>query len=132
MTFSYEVSKILEKLKENRAKHAADYEKAMEGYRTERRDALIDAANKFDKNKAKLLKAQADGKDYDLGTLMDDVEMHLDKPREYLEHYDDFIEQLSMTKDEDFELSRTMFKQLVQDDWEWSRNFKMSNSKYLG
>jgi hypothetical protein len=132
MKFTYAVDEVLAKLKENRKKHEADYKKAMQGYHAERKEVLMNAVLQFDENKAKLFNAQEDGEDYDLHDLMKDVKLHLDKPVEYLEQYDDFIEQLTMTAQDEFELSRTMFKQLVQDDWEWTRNFKMSNSKYLG
>lgn len=129
--FSYEVVRILEKLKENRTKHKNDYDEAMIGYRTERTEALIEAVAKLRKNTTEMLKAQDDGEDYTLDDLLDDVDLRLDKPLEFLQQYDDFIEQLEWTEQKTFELSRVMFKQLVQDDWSWTHRFKQSNSKYI-
>ena len=134
MEFEYEVDFVLGKLKENRAKHKIDFDKAMKGYRAKRLEMFYEAKKQLIDN-IETMQAdleQDDTVDWELDDLTNDVEMDLDKPRQFLEHYDDMIGQLGMTSQKKFTLSRAMYKQLVQDEWEWSRNWKMSNSMYVG
>ena len=135
MEFEYPVQDVLEKLRMNRAKHKTDYEKAMEGYYAERAELLAAVKAKLLANIANVEKALAEDNTQKLSVdrkVMKDVKLGLEVPQNYLEHYDDMIGQLEMTSQEIVKFSTAVYKQICQDDWEWSRDWKMSNSKYLG
>ena len=133
MTFEYKVADVLKVLKKNRQKHAADFEKALLGYFAERKDMLEAAKAKLLANIAAVeAELSADETvELSLDEILEDVETSLSRPHNYLEHYDDMIEQLSMTSQETFKLDRAVFRQLVRDEWEWSRSWSRSYSKYL-
>jgi len=131
MTMSYPVAKVLTALKKNRKQHAEDYEKAMKGYRKKRSEALVEAGTKFLENFQRVTDLDKKDADFELEDLLDDVELQMSEPVEYLSHYDDYIEQLEMTSQEEIQFSRTMFKQLVQNEWEWVRSYNRTNSAYL-
>ena len=53
-----------------------------------------------------------------------------DAPKSYADQYGVAIEMLTMAKDEKISLTRTLYCQLVKDEWEWKERHRMSNRKY--
>lgn len=106
---------LLKKLEENRAKHVADYETALQIYR----DDSIEALKKL------LKKAQAS----QVGDTIQ-LSVHLITPRSYAEHYDTAISMLKFSIDDVVELTMQEFQQYVEDKWNWKNEFVASTAVY--
>jgi hypothetical protein len=104
---------LVAKLQENRTKHEADYQTALEGFR----ESVIEDLQE------KLELAQ-DGKD---------VERYIKhvKPESHLEEYDEAIEMYSMTVQQIITLPQSDFRQLVRDNWNWKQTWTASNTGYM-
>lgn len=121
-----EAKKLLEVLKENRAKHESDYKKSVEGYE---KDLLeVSESNiKIAKKVASLIK------EGELEKAHQNWFQPLpSKPNSYLDHYDRAIRMVELSADEIIELEAEVFNQLVMDEWGWKKQFVTSNAKYLG
>lgn len=121
-----EAKKLLEVLKENRAKHESDYKKSVEGYE---KDLLeVSESNvKIAKKVASLIKEGELTKAH-----QNWFEALPSKPNSYLDHYDRAIRMVELSADEIIELESEIFNQLVMDEWGWKKQFVTSNAKYLG
>jgi hypothetical protein len=53
-------------------------------------------------------------------------------PQDMTSKYDRVLRMLELETREDIELTDREYAQYVENDWEWSRTWKISNSKYLG
>ncbi len=104
---------LLAKLKENKSKHREMFEKALEGYR----QLVIEELEKRLKDARKNRKV--------------DTFIRLTEPRDQTKDYDRAIAMLEMDVNEFVELDQNEFSHFVLDDWEWSDNFKMSNTAYF-
>tara|TARA_Y100000310_G_C20672285_1_gene810953 strand:- start:1190 stop:1591 length:402 start_codon:yes stop_codon:yes gene_type:complete len=104
--------KLLDKLRDNRDKHAAIVKEAQEGY--------IDKAQQAIKKKLAELKRK------------NIVSLHfsLYPPKDHTEAYTTVIKMLEMSTDEHIVLTASEFRQLVEDEWEWTDDFLTSNSNY--
>lgn len=113
LTIQASVHVLITTLEENRAQHAADYEKAKKGW-------------------IKLLRKELQTM---LSTLDDGGELRLhienQKPTSYVAEYDEAIEMLNFAISEDIELTAQQFRQYVKDDWDWKRNWKAGNTTYI-
>lgn len=123
---------LLKILKENLERHKKEYEEARKGWYTKMVLALITAAEHARLMADVVEKAGEAGE-----AFPPDVEPALlipkdwhDAPKSYADQYDDAIEMLTMAKDEKITLSRTLWRQLVKDEWEWKTKHMMSNRKY--
>jgi hypothetical protein len=110
------VADLLEKVKEQREKHKAEYEKAIAGWR----EKMKAVAQRIVENAHKISK---------FPKAMDDLS---DKPHHYLADFDEAIDALEMTKDTEIVLNASQFNQLVRGKWQWVRSFESSNSNYVG
>lgn len=113
---NFSTKELLEKIKENRNKHAAEYVEAVYEYKTKLKAVL--------KDKIKEVEKSADN-------VVPSGSIHVPEPKCYLEEYDQFIDMLEMTKDETTSLSITMFNQLVRDQWSWKQDFEMTKASYM-
>jgi hypothetical protein len=104
---------LLSTLKENRHKHADDYDKAKIGFR---KLLVKELENK--------LIAAKDGKKISLN-------FKNQKPTNHLSDYDDIIGMLEMAADKEIELDHIQYKQYVQNQWEWTHHWSTSNMAYL-
>jgi len=107
---------LLEKVKTQRDKHEKAYEEAIKGWRSK----LKVVAQKMADNADKINK---------FPQAMDALS---DKPRHYLETFDEAIDMLSMTKDTEVKLNSNQFNQLVRGKWHWATAFVSANSSYVG
>lgn len=113
LTIWVDKDKLLEALRTNREGHAAQYEKAKAGYLKVTEEKLAD-----------LLKRVADGE------LVGQVWLEA-PPEDRTSDYDDVIAMMEWSNGESIELTQSQFKQYVQDDWGWKRDWLTSNSVYL-
>jgi hypothetical protein len=91
--------KLLSTLRENKAKHVEIYTDAVEGVRVEYRKLLEKEIKKLDDNKT--VKAY----------------VQIDMPTSHEEQYQDVIEMLEMSVDDEVTLSKHEFANYVQDKW---------------
>lgn len=105
-------SKLISKLKENRATHDHEYKEAMVGYRA----AVIAQCEAQ-------LAAACEYKDVD---RLDWPE----RPREYLRSYDRAIAMCEAAVEQEIVLNATDFARYMMDEWDWSESFKGATSSY--
>ena len=103
---------VLEKLHENREGHRAVFEEAIEGYHR----AVIRALEES------LSDAMA-GRRYKPAIM-------LPEPQDHTRDYDRVIEMLSMSLDDEMELTDHEFAMYVQDDWGWKGDFVGTTRNY--
>jgi len=112
MTMNFSREELLAKLRENAANHKKIVEEARAGY-VEKAKAAV--AAKLDELKAGKVVA---------------LSFHLAPPQDFSEVYKTTIGMLDMSKDETITLTADEFRQLVQDEWDWTDNFLVSNRVY--
>ncbi len=124
-------AKLLETVEANLAKHKEEHAEAMKGWLKKLQEQLARskdlAQDLLDKSNSGL----PDGrwmKELDPGKMIP-KDWH-DEPISFARHYEDAIEMLKLSTDENIGLSRTLFQQLIQDKWEWSDRHAHSNQKY--
>jgi hypothetical protein len=113
LTTLVDKERLLTALRENREGHAAEYEKAKKGYLRVTRKRLEE-----------LLARLVDGE------LLDRVWLEA-PPEDHTKDYDDAIEMMEWTQDNQIDLTQAQFKQYVKDDWGWRDQWMTSNTAYL-
>ena len=106
--------KLLAALIENLAVHKKEFQEAHAGYQ----QAQIELLEQM------LADARA-GKE--IARVID-----LDVPHDHSEDYEEVIQMLQWSEDEEFEISRHDFNTFVLDKWAWKESFKMSTANYSG
>lgn len=112
MTMNFSRMELLAKLKENLANHKKIVDEARIGY--------IEKAKK----------AVADRLDELRGGKVVSLTFHLSPPVDNSEVYKTTIGMLEMSKDETIVLTADEFRQLVQDEWDWTDHFLVANRQY--
>ena len=107
----------LEKIKENRAKHAEQYAEALTGYKNQMKAFL--------KKQLRLLADTEESRSFRIGETP--VE-----PTHNLEDYDRFIGMLEWEEDTVVDLTETEFTQVIQDNWFWKANWARTYMSYSG
>jgi len=110
-TVKVKKKKLLTKLRENRAKHAHDYEEAVEEYWKALHKELGELVEKAGKRK---------GWQY---------EIKADPPKDYTKEYDDAIELLEWEIADEVDLSNADFKRFIQDEWGWKKAFMATKTR---
>lgn len=103
---------ILEALRTNREAHIEMYEEAVEGYRERCEEELINRLEKV-----------RDGK-------LTNLAFNLQPPKSHVKDFDRLIRMFEMTTEHEIALSEGQFKCYVENEWDWSRNWVLSNSSY--
>lgn len=113
MTINVNKVDLLNKLRENREKHAADYALAFEGYVQAMREEL----------QGLLVKLDAGEK----------IPRYLvnREPEDHTDDYDLAIEMFEMATDTEIELDSRQFSKYVKDDWGWKLEWSASNTGYI-
>lgn len=109
-----EKSRLLENIQRNREKHLAEYDEAVKGWKEKVRDAVVKELKRLDKGKKPNL--------YFLQSLPE--------PTSYEDQYDEAIAMLEWEKEDEVQLTFAQFKQWVNDEWGWSRQFLASTKAY--
>lgn len=104
---------LLNRLRENREKHAADYVLAHEGYVQAMREELQGLLAKLDAG--------------------EEIDRYLtnQEPENHTAEYDLAIQMFEMATDTEIELDSQQFSQYVNDDWGWKRSWSASNTSYI-
>lgn len=127
-TITINRTKLLEKLKENRAQHEKIYLEALEGYREAAGDALRKIQAETSKEARDLLARKVqDTKAVDWSSLLDGVPTF---PENALKAYDEAIQLFEWDEAEDVKLGVDEFRSFVLDEWDWTARFLSSNSHY--
>ena len=112
MTVKISCDALLLKLRDNRAKHAAVFNEARQGY--------IDKAQKALEVKMCELR---EGK---VSRLYFDLKV----PENHLSEYDTVIQMLEWSKDDTIEITMVDFGNFVEDKWQWQKDWLLSNVGY--
>ena len=107
-----ERTKLLAKVKANREQHVKEYAAAYEGYRAE---AVKRLGEQFKRAKA--------GEKFEL-------HFSLAQPESQADQYDTAIAMLEAGVEDVVELTREQFRELWQDQWDWSRHTKAMFANY--
>lgn len=114
---------LLAKIKANRIKHIEEYDKSVEGYKIEAKErveaALKDLQDRIDKLKA--------GQQINLAGIV----FNLQVPENHTADYDQVIEMLEMSVDEELKIQSDEFACYVMDRWDWKDRFTLTNRAYL-
>jgi hypothetical protein len=114
---------LLVKVKANREKHVAEYEEAVIGYKEE----AIRAVDKVMGH----LKTRIHDLEAGEVLYLHAVAFDLEVPQNHSKDYDQVIEMLTMSVDEELEIQSDEFACYVMDDWDWKQDFLHTNRKYL-
>jgi hypothetical protein len=106
---------LVAKVTENRDLHVAAHSAALDGWRQTVKDALREAVPAFER-------------DEDLSAF--NFAYKYAKPASFVDEYDRVLEMLEWETADDIRLSEDDFRHFIQDDWDWSKSFKMSSSQY--
>ncbi len=111
---------IINKLSENKIKHQAEYEDALQGYIEKKKNMVLD----LDKQMGQ----------YYMGEIKDDpivsTNFGLSKPIDNSEKYDELINAFRMVKEETLELDFEDAKNIANDSFKWLEASKLVNSFY--
>lgn len=111
-TVNVNKARLLDTLRQNLEVHKAEYAEAVENYpevvalELRKRASQIEAGNPVDLN------------------------FNLPKPQSFQSEYEDAIQMLEWSTDDEVELDQQQFKQYVQDEWHWQRAFAASTQMY--
>lgn len=108
-------NKLLDTLRENRAKHQTEYDTAVAAYREKAEKALRKRA--LDVRDGKTLSVQI---------------TNLPEPKSFADDYDRAIEMILWSKDDEIVLTERDFRAFVLDEWEWNHAFLAATSIYNG
>lgn len=107
-----EKARLKQTLTENRAKHRAMFDEAIEGYRTRSIELLEEHIERIKKNK------------------VERIMVSLPIPEDHTDDYDRALENLEWTIFDTVELSAQEFDQYVRDNWRWKQEFAATTSLY--
>lgn len=96
--------------------------------KTEHRDTY-EAAKKAYKQKGIELLERLIGRLRDGNTLKPHLDLPI--PEDHTEDYDRAIQMLVLDSRENIELNEQEFRQFVQDEWDWKRQWQFSTSSYV-
>ena len=132
--------KLLETLTANREQHQNDYEKAMEGYIQALKDKVAEgfegAKNQLEKRQ-KEITHKLDGltqddipNQQDYFTVVDRIVVEMRVPKSYSEAYDSAIALAEYDVRDILELSMAEVNCFMRNQWDWTREFEVTNSLY--
>lgn len=115
-----ERKKVLETLKENRESHLQEYNDAITGWR-EQIQQMVDSLN-----------GDTEGlSDDELQSRVLEIKDEVyDRPQSHVDQYDQYIEMLETSLDDELELTQEQFAKFMRDDWSWKSQFRASSAKY--
>ena len=116
LTLTVPAARLLDALKDNRIQHKKDYREALE---------------KFKETSILELEARAHYiKEGEFTTF--DRTFHFDVPIpvDYTSSYDEVIEMLEFSEQEEIEVTGSQYRAWVKDNWDWSHNFASNTLSY--
>jgi len=109
---SFDKAQLLEIIKKNREQHRAIFEEAYDGFYK----ALVAQLDKM--KEAALAKKKVS------------LYVGLTEPVDMTSEYDEVIQMLELTTDNEVVLDQRQFKNYILDEWNWKGQFITSNSLY--
>jgi hypothetical protein len=106
---------LLETLRANLHQHKETYTKALEGWEVQMKEAL----------ESQLERLSQTG-DIDMAILR-----RLSRPESHAQEYNTAIGMLEMDVRSVVELSETEYRQLIEDEWYWKEEWRLSNTRYI-
>jgi hypothetical protein len=103
---------LAEKIKANRDQHRTIFEEALAGYREEAMKVLAGHIAALKSGKPKR------------------VQVYLPFPEDHTDDYDAALGMLEISVDNTVELDETAFRQLVLNEWSWTKQFLNTNAGY--
>lgn len=130
--------KLLEHLEENKKKHIVEYKQALTDYKDVAKQRLIEAyeavtvqnEENFTKIQHKIDKLEPANSKGIYEILVETMIVRLEAPQNYEKEYNSAIEVITWDSRDEIPLNMKEFKSYVQDDWEWTDNFKNISSTY--
>jgi len=107
---------LLVALKENRQQHQKIYLAAIADFKNEKLQALRVAMAEVEK---------------DEHPEKSNLTVSVPKPVSYLKDYDQVIDMMEMSVDENINLDSASFQAYVKDNWSWKGSFVTMNAKYI-
>ena len=111
-TIKVDKNKLIEKIKENKKAHIEAYEKALVAYKTEAFKQLSSLKTRAEEGDTKLY-------------------LQLTTPINNAENYDKIVEMFEWEVEDFVELEQQEFNEYVQDETDFARMAKLSNSAYI-
>ena len=105
---------VLEKLKENRAKHTKIVKEAREGYVKKAKEALANKLLQLEQGKIVRL------------------QFSLSVPSNHTKEYNTAITMLELHTEDTIELGANEVRQFIEDKWDWQQQFIYGNAAYSG
>jgi hypothetical protein len=105
---------LLEKLKANREQHGTCYREALDGYLAMAQKKLRAAMKKLKNGEAIVL------------------QFNLHVPEDHTRDYDTVIAMLEAHTESTLTLNSNEFRMFVEDEWDWSDHWLLSNAAYSG
>lgn len=112
---------LIEILKKNREIHAAEYKEAVIGFH-------IEACKKIEQYLGNI--KNFSGLEDEFIKKTDYHSFRISSPQDHTKEYDDIIEMLEMSVNENICLDSQAFRAYVKDEWIWAPQSKMLNSGY--
>lgn len=103
---------LLERIKENRDQHRTIFEEAIAGWKKKVTETLEER-----------YQAALRGEQFN-------VAIHLPRPEDHTDQYDTVIELLTMSLDEELELTQHDFACYALDKWQWQAQFLTASASY--
>ena len=103
---------LIKAIKEGRDQHRAQYD-----------EAVVDFKAKLEAELSRVLKQVRKGN-------VQEHHVNVTPPPCHLTDYDDVIEMMEMSVDENITLDRDAFKAYFKNEWSWTRTFNTLNSSY--
>jgi hypothetical protein len=131
---------LLSTLIANKAKHVAEYNEAVEGYRLlavgKIEEAYESALKQLGEKYKKLVHKTANLKDSDIPkqrdtmVLVEPISVEVKVPRSYEEEYAAAIDMVSWDVRQTLELTHAEFTCFVRDQWDWKSGFEAVSMLY--
>jgi hypothetical protein len=112
MLITVQKDELLEKLEENRRKHRTVFEDALHGYADKMQDILEGYVNDMKRGRIPV------------------IQIGLIRPEDHTRDYDRVIGMLKMHQGDVFELDEDTYRQYVDDDWGWKRQWLATSTEY--
>lgn len=111
-SLTFPKKEVLRRIKENRDKHAEDYEEAMKGFKEALQELLTEKLDML-----------ANG---DIPSL----DIDLREPFHHLKEYDRMVDMLELTEETEITLTHYDFSKYVRDEWDWKEDFVNISNMY--
>lgn len=115
-------NELLVKVTANRAKHINEYEEAVAGYKEAAKESVRKAMERLQQRIEELEEGEV--------IVLQAVHFNLAVPQNHSKDYDQVIEMLKMSVDDQLTIKADEFACYVMDDWAWKEEFQNVSMMY--